>query len=102
MTIEKQQMWETIAQDKEFVISIWNLTPEEASVKIRERGFDISVDDIKEFSALIEEFKPKINENGEFSEEDLEKIAGGKGDHLASFVAGFVGGFFYYCISVFT
>lgn len=101
MTTEKMEIWKEVFADEEFSKKLLALDASDALAILQEKGYSLTAADMDEMATAINTYKEKITENGELSEEDLQKIAGGGfWDHVGSFVAGVVGGLIYYTVNV--
>lgn len=74
---------------------LFSKTPEEALKFMSEKGYDFTIEEIKEYGEMIAKMA-KEQPNGELSVDDLDNVAGGKGGNVAAVVgiALFVGVYF--------
>lgn len=66
---------EKLLCDEEFLKKTASLSPEEAQKAFEAEGGDITIDELNEFAAAVNKFI--ANPDSEFSEEDLDAVAGG-------------------------
>lgn len=71
-------------------------SPEKAAQALREEGYDVTAEDLKEFAEQVRDYVSKTE--SELSEEDLDEVAGGKLSvkRVCDFVMGLIYDHFYY------
>ena len=79
-----------LLKDKEFCNQFVTSESKEAAVKLfTDRGFDITDEELKALATRTRDLVHQLIENdGELSEEELERVAGGKGDTFTMADAG--------------
>lgn len=76
--MDKAKLQEVFS-DKAYVESIVKMSAEDAAKSLREKGVEVTADDLMKVHDFILAHKDEL-QNGELSEEDLLKISGGISD----------------------
>ena len=89
----EKKFFQQLKDDKNFRVKLEECSnPEQAHDVVKKAGYDVTLDD---FTKKMTELDNFINDNkDELSDNDLENVAGGRGDIENALISGAMGGAF--------
>ena len=83
----KNQLVSIVLKDRETAEKYLAMTPEDVVSELKTQGYDFTPDEVKELGTEVATLLEQANGN-ELTPEQLEQIAGGKGEFMAGVVVG--------------
>ena len=83
-------------RDNAQITQLLGLTPAEACAKLNAEGCDVTVEELQAYGQYILEKAKTYSANDELNEDDLDAVAGGKGEFRAGIVIGIIIGIAYF------
>lgn len=83
-------------RDNDQIARILGLTPAEACAKLNSEGCSVTVEELQAYGEYIQEKAKTYSGHDKLNEDDLDTVAGGKGEFRAGIVIGMLIGIAYF------